>query len=307
MKDIMNIAVVNFKAAWGDKAVNLNRIAGYCEAAGKSGADFIVFPETALTGYENDAGKPRSEKMHTRLAETIPGPATDAIAEYAKKYNMYVVFGMAEKESEDSDVVYNSAAIIYPDGRTESYRKIHLPFDESEWAVRGDRPVLIDTPWGPVGVTICYDTYCFPELIRYYRAMGARLCLNVTACPDAPCTSGAARLTIPAYAYINYMYIASSNMCGMERNSYFIGGSSVVGPDPSGGDAHVYLGKTFGEDESAEPSLIMGSIDLALADLYAQIPIFRNNPVIDDMDWRAELYAKMFLDAKKNFDEKKKA
>lgn len=85
--------------------------------------------------------------MHTLLAETIPGLSTQAVAEYAKKYNLYVVFGMSEK-ADDSDLVYNSAAIIYPDGRTESYRKLHLPFDEAQWAVRGDKPVLIDTPWG---------------------------------------------------------------------------------------------------------------------------------------------------------------
>lgn len=301
----MNIAVVNFRADWGNKEANLNRIIGYCEAAGKRRADFIVFPETALTGYENDADKPRCEKMHTLLAETIPGPSTEAVAEYARKYNMYVVFGMAEKAGKDTDVVYNSAAIIYPDGRTESYRKLHLPFDEAEWAVRGDKPVLIDTPWGPVGITICYDTYCFPEITRYYRAMGARLSLNVTACPDTPCTAESARLTIPAYACINYMYIASANLCGTERNSYFIGGSSVVGPDKSGGGAHTYVGRTFAEAGSEEPGLIMGTIDLALADLYAQIPVFRNNPVIDDMDWRAELYADLYLEAKRRFLEEK--
>lgn len=123
--------------------------------------------------------------------------------------------------------------------------------------------------------------------------------MNVTACPDAPCTAGAAKLTIPAYAYINYMYIASANLCGMERNSNFIGGSSVVGPGKSGDGAHTYVGRTFGEEGSTESRLIMGTIDLALADLYAQIPVFRNNPVIDDMDWRAELYSGLYLEAKK--------
>ena len=178
MKDLMNIAVINFVTLWGDKEQNLSRITGYCEAAGKRGADFIVFPETALSGYDTDHDHPRAEMMHTRLAETIPGPSTEAVAEIAKKYGLYVVFGMPERAN---GTVYNSAAIIEPNGKTYAYRKIHLPFDESSWAEPGDAPVLIPTPWGPVGVTICYDTYCFPELIRYYRAMGARLTLNVTA------------------------------------------------------------------------------------------------------------------------------
>ena len=88
MKDLMNIAVINFVTLWGDKEQNLSRITGYCEAAGKRGADFIVFPETALSGYDTDHDHPRAEMMHTRLAETIPGPSTEAVAEIAKKYGI---------------------------------------------------------------------------------------------------------------------------------------------------------------------------------------------------------------------------
>ena len=52
MKNIMNLALVNYQTVWGDKKANLERISDYCEEAGKRGADMIVFPETALTGYE---------------------------------------------------------------------------------------------------------------------------------------------------------------------------------------------------------------------------------------------------------------
>lgn len=80
----MNLALVNYQTVWGDKKANLERISDYCEEAGKRGADMIVFPETALTGYGNDAGKEWKDKMHVKLAEPIPGPATNALAEYAK-------------------------------------------------------------------------------------------------------------------------------------------------------------------------------------------------------------------------------
>ncbi len=69
---------------------------------------------------------------------------------------------------------------------------------------------------------------------RYYRSRGARLTLNVTACPDAPCTQGSALLAIPAYSYVNYIFIASANLCGTEPANNFIGGSSVVGSDRGG-------------------------------------------------------------------------
>lgn len=198
--------------------------------------------------------------------------------------------------------VYNSAAIIHSDRTTQSYRKIHLPFGECNWAERGDEPVLFDTEWGPVGISIRCDTYCFPELIRYYRAMGARLCLNVTACPDVPCTAGAARLAIPASAMVNYVYIASANLCGQEPLSYFIGGSSVVGIREDGGGVKSYIGRTFGDVGSSQEGMKIGDIDLTLADRYTQIPIYRYNETTGDRDWRADLYARMDLQAKEVFD-----
>ena len=98
------------------------------------------------------------------------------------------------------------------------------------------------------------------------------------------------------------MYVASPSLWGPEKNLYLPGGSSVVGIDETGGDAKTYLGKMFGEEGSDKSGLIIGKVDMSLPDKYAQIPIFRNNPVIDDMDWRAELYMKLYGEAKKKFD-----
>lgn len=287
-KDLIKIGVVNFKTVWGNKEKNLANIVKYCQKAGEENVNLIVFPETALSGYDNEINKPRNQKMHTLLAEPIPGNATDTLSYYAKKYNMYIVFGMPEKEN---NKVYNSAAIIYPDGKVDSYRKIHLPFDEKEWADKGNEPKMIKTEWGNIGITICYDTYCFPELIRYYRAKGSRLILNVTACPDRPCTLGTAKLTLPAYSIINYVFIASSNITGKEIRSNFKGGSSIIGPDKTKGGVEVYAGRMFGQKGSDKEGLITKEIDLSLADKNTDIPIF-------DGDWQPELYSKYYLQCK---------
>lgn len=302
MKDIIKIGVVNFTSEWGNKDVNLKRIVEYCEVAGNEGVNMVVFPETALSGYDNEANKEKKLKMHTRVAETIPGESTERLAIVAQKYHMYIIFGMPEKDSSDATQIYNAAAIIYPDGKTISYRKLHLPFDESDWAVRGEEPVLIETEWGPIGISICYDTYCFPELMRYYRSMGARMCLNVTACPDTPFTRGTAIMTIPTYAFLNSMFIASANLCGMDKESYFIGGSSVIGPDPSGSKARVYVGKMFGEAESDTPTMYTGVIDLSMADKYAVLPIFRKNEWTGERDWRPDLYRQLFAKSEEEYD-----
>lgn len=127
----------------------------YIQEAGQKGnVDIIVFPEVALTGYTYSVANfdwedynPLTKEVrksdgkteaHVALAETIPGPTTQYLSEYAKKYNMYIVFGMAALPdggliNEDGvDKCYNSAAILCPDGRIEKYNKIHLTNDEGE-------------------------------------------------------------------------------------------------------------------------------------------------------------------------------
>lgn len=299
---LIHIGVVNFETVWGDKVANLKSIEAYCEEAGKRGVELLVFPETALTGYLDEPGKDRKDRMQVKLAETIPGPSTQAIAAYAEKYHMYIIVGMPERDPEEDTLIYNSAAIITPSGSMTSYRKIHLPGAEADWSVRGDAPTMIDTPWGPIGVGICYDTYVFPELQRYYKSMGARLYINVTACPDAPWQANSAAIGIPAYAFLNCIYIASANLCNCELDSCnFIGGSSVIGPQLEGKPAKLYVGTMFLEEGARVPGLYDGTVDLSIADNCAPLPTFVYNPRVDGRDFRADIYAKMYQQSHEAF------
>lgn len=64
MKDVMKIATVNFPAVWGDKKRNLSRILDYIDIAGREGVQMLIFPETALTGYDVEVGDmPVEERM----------------------------------------------------------------------------------------------------------------------------------------------------------------------------------------------------------------------------------------------------
>lgn len=102
------------------------------------------------------------------------------MAEISKKYGNYIVFGAAEY-AEEKDCLYNSAFVTGPEGVIGTYRKIH-PYDaENMWCEKGSEPFMFETPWGPVGIGICYDSYQFPELMRYYVSKGMRLHLNPTA------------------------------------------------------------------------------------------------------------------------------
>ena len=129
MKDIMTVAVVNFKVDACNKESNLSRICGYAEAAAKRGADLVLLPELCLYGYDYyvDTNIPQEEKIQT--AEFKDGPSAQAVAEIAKKYGIYVVYGMAEKKEDKPDAtLYNSPIAIGPDGVIDSYQKMH-PFE----------------------------------------------------------------------------------------------------------------------------------------------------------------------------------
>jgi predicted amidohydrolase len=284
--DVVTIACVNFNTDWGNKERNLERIKDYVTAAAKRGADIIAFPELALTGYENGPGA----KMHRQNAETIPGPSTDALAELTRKLGVYVIVGMPEKSVEDPDVYYNSAAVIGPEGVIGSYAKL-MPFgNEMKWCRKGEKPFAFDTPWGLVGVGICYDTYMFPELPRYYAALGARLYVHITAL-------GAFRGWKPYYinqmqarAIENMMFVASSNLVGKDRTSDYPGTSFVLGPGEEAHEVEFYAGPS----SETKEEIILATVDLAAADRMRQnYPLFRENPVSRTPDWRLQLYKKM--------------
>jgi len=147
-EDIITVSTVTLKPMWGQKEKNLNRIMGYMKAAAKKGSDLVVFPEMALTAYDDEPEKPLAEKMQYKLAETVPGPSTDAIAELAKKLGLYVVMGMPIKDATKPDTIYNGLAIFTPEGLAGDYHKMHLPAPEPNWATRGDAPFILDTPLG---------------------------------------------------------------------------------------------------------------------------------------------------------------
>lgn len=193
-------AVVNMTAVWGDKQANIDAMEKYIIEAGEKGVDILVFPETVLTGYqwkkpENDPYYQESGvAMQVALAETIPGPTTYYFSKYAQQYGMYIIFGMTEKEDEPiydmtdgaKEKVYNSAAVLFPDGKIESYQKIHRAGYEDEWSICGDSPYMFETQWGRIGIDVCRDGHFYPEIARYYAAMGCTILIHPTATTGNP-------------------------------------------------------------------------------------------------------------------------
>ena len=288
MRSILNLAVVNFRAKWGDKAYNLERIKGYMTCASKRGAEFIVFPEMCLTGYDDEDNKTKDEKMQILNAESHNGKVVKELEELAQMYKIYALVGMPEKE-EHSKNVYNSVLIIKPDGTSETYRKIHLALNEPNWATSGDESCLIETPWGKVGICICYDIYSFPELARYYAAKGARLVINPTAyAKSRGFVKG--KTTLESTVLMNGIYVATANLCGKDLINDFWGGSSIIGPSQKMQDIYYYAGYPFGDEMGQEQEIYMATIDLSLA----HRGVFQENPLLGRMDFRPEIYKKLY-------------
>ncbi len=303
-KNILTLSVITFNSQWGDKKTNLNNILEYIDSCAKKGSQFIVFPEMSLTGYDDETNKLLKEKMQYKLAEKIPGPSTQVIEKKAIQYGVYVAIGMPEKDPYKDDIVYNSLAIFSPKGLEGSYRKMHLPNPEPNWAKRGSKPFILNTPWGPIGYSICYDNYRFPELRRYYTAMGCRLNVNSTALPDLPGKSYMGKTTLEAGVFQDDIYIATANLGGLDLYNQFLGGSSIMGPSHWLGtnkefEPYYYSGKKFTDKDAKEANIYTSTINLSLAQRKFYIP----NEKTGIVDWRPKEYLKMlknYLDTKNN-------
>lgn len=297
--DIINLAIVNFKAVPGDKEANLNRMIGFSKAAAKRGADMIIFPEMALMGYGMfvDEEVPQEEKI--RVTETVDGPSTKALEKVAKEKGIYIIFGMSEKLNENDTDIYNSAVVLGPEGLIGSYQKIHPYGSENMWCRRGEKPFMFDTEWGPISLGICYDNYQFPELARYYAWKGARLHLNPTASAEEFADEGASRHAWqrcyqPHLEYLvltSSIYIASSNLTGWDWKNqiYWGGGSFVTGPKTNPYE-EVECTTYIGEVEDYQEKLYVGTIDLTLATRHQ----CSDNPWGGGPDYRPSIYKKLF-------------
>ena len=146
-EDEVTIACVQMGQVWGSTPATLEKMKGYLVQAAEKGADIIVFPEKVIH-YCDRANKP--ECTHNDVAEPLPGPSSLEIAELTKKYGVYAIYGFLEQDESDPSKIYNTAAIVGPEGIIGGYRKIHPGFPER--VARGSQPVAFDTPWGPVGV-----------------------------------------------------------------------------------------------------------------------------------------------------------
>ena len=195
-------------------------------AAAAQGAALLLCPECWLCGYNIGAAA-------ASLAESPDGPAATRIADIARRSDITIAYGYAERGDRDGQV-YNSVQVIGTQGRPLShYRKTHL-FGSAERAVFRPGSGFTE-PFAlgnlRIGLLICYDVE-FPEAVRGLALMGADLILVPTAVTEGydvvPST------LVPARAAENQIFVAWCNRTGEEKGMRFLGRSCVSGPDGVG-------------------------------------------------------------------------
>ena len=251
-EDKVRVAVIQLVVAHGQPEKNLANMEKWIKKAAQKGANFIIFQEGMLTGIWGDLDYPK-------LAQSIPGPATDRISKYAKKYDAYIVFGLIEKNPENPNKPYNAAALCHPNGKVDKYRKVQ-PWHTGAFTAGKELPVF-ETKYGLVGMQICYDLYSFPEAARILALKGARLLIFPTSFPDVPGWEGSTvtRSCFLARVVENQYFIAVSNQVGKEAGVTLLGKSMIVGPYPPA-LCHIYAGAASGTYEE----LVIATLDLGL-------------------------------------------
>ena len=159
-----------------DLPANLEQAAALVDEAASGGAEWIALPENFA--YLRREGSPFP------CAQGLDGEILGAARSWARRHGVWLLAGTFP-EATRSERVYNTSVLLDPQGDTVAvYRKIHLfdvdlsaqgggHFQESKTIEPGEDPVLAATPFGSVGLSVCYDLR-FPELYRHYAAGGAR-------------------------------------------------------------------------------------------------------------------------------------
>ena len=202
---------------------NLKRTLALAERAARQGANILCTQELFRSRYFCQS----EEHKNFALAETIPGPSTDAFCRLARKHGVVIIASLFEKRA--AGVYHNTAAVIDADGSLLGiYRKMHIPddplFHEKFYFTPGDLGFKAwQTRFAKIGVLICWDQW-FPEAARLTAMRGAEILIYPTAIgwhPREKAKYGSrqheAWETIQrAHAVANGCYVAAVNRIGHE-------------------------------------------------------------------------------------------
>jgi N-carbamoylputrescine amidase len=290
-----------------DPDANLESAIAHIREAAKRGAQIVCLPELFRAQYFCQ----REDIKLFDLAEPIPGPSTNRLAEVARETRVVIVASLFERRA--PGLYHNTAVTLGQDGSIISvYRKMHIPDDplyyEKFYFTPGDLGFrAVDTAFGRVGTLVCWDQW-YPEGARLTALQGAEVLFYPTAIGWHPAEKeefGAAQYdawqTIQrAHAIANGVYVAGVNRVGHEAGD--IRGNRASGPGLEfwgGSFLADPFGRIIAKASHEEEEILIAEIDLALLE-----DTRRNWPFLRDR--RIDAYAPItsrFLDRQGGGDE----
>lgn len=218
-------------ASGSNVSANLIEVAREITSVSQEGASLVVLPENFSIMGHKDSDQIEVAEIHGS------GPIQNFLSEQAIKNKVWLIAGTIPLKSNNENKVY-AACLVYNDkGECVSrYNKIHL-FDvyietnseiykESETIEAGDEAVVVDTPFGKIGLAICYDLR-FPELFRKLVQLGS----EIIVVPSAfTAITGKAHwdVLMRARAIENLCYVVASDQGGYHVNGRETYGHSMI-------------------------------------------------------------------------------
>ena len=209
-----------------DPDANLDKAAQRVREAARNGAQIVCLPELFRTQYFCQ----REDTSLFDLAETIPGPTTEAMSKVAAEVKATVIASIFEKRARG--LYHNTAVLIGSDGAIKGmYRKMHIPDDplyyEKYYFTPGDLGFkAFDTEVGRIGTLVCWDQW-YPEGARLTALQGAQILFYPTAIGWHPAEKeqygvaqhDAWRTIQRAHAIANGVFVAVVNRVGHETGN----------------------------------------------------------------------------------------
>jgi len=262
---------------------NLKKAVSWVDKAAKKGAQVICLPELFRSQYFCQ----KEDVSVFELAETIPGPSTEAMKKAARKNKVVIIVPIFEKRA--PGLYHNTAVIINSDGKIAGiYRKMHIPDDpafyEKFYFTPGDLGFKsFETKYGNIGTLICWDQW-YPEGARLTALQGASILFYPTAIgwhPHEKEKYGKAQFeswqTVQrGHAIANGVYVAAVNRIGHEitvpgtPGLEFWGSSFICDPQ----------GVVLAEGSADKEEVVLAKIDLdQLEDIRRNWPFLRDRRI----------------------------
>src|SRR6188768_2171934 len=266
-----------------NKEANLQKAMEKTKEAAAKGAQIVCLQELFTSLYFCDV----EDYENFKLAETIPGPSTDALSKVAKDLGVVIIASLFEKRTQG--IYHNTTAVLDADGSyLGKYRKMHIPDDpayyEKFYFTPGDLGYKVfKTKYATFGVLICWYQW-YPEAARITSLMGAEILFYPTAIGWAASQDDATNTeqynawqTIQrSHAVANGVHVVSVNRVGLEQGNKmkFWGGSFISNP----------FGTILYQASHEKEESFVVEIDTALTDQYRTHWPFLRDRRIDSYD-----------------------